>query len=726
MGFGEYEFKNDSEKEERIKHDLQDEFDRNKLITGLKIIGDTWKNNRKLFWSVEIPIFLISWYGMAKIHYAMDRTVNVNLLNFLQKGIAANKLWFILGVIALNVLGYRIMAMTRSDGAYRNGENYKTATGFSDEKGSADKMREKERKETFIEGDYSNLTGYIVGALPSDPKIKLAVDTNFKTNGGAGMNNHVLGVGASGSGKTRSQVIPEAMHNILLGKSMVIMDPKLDSYGILAAMAKARGYCVKSLIFDADFLLHSDSCNFMSFVRNDQAGANALASIIVYNIGEKAGEPFWDDCMVNLLTYVIMYLKNGCPGSPINQVKYPPNLGGVYKYINDKDDATILAEGMLISPEHPCKVSFNNYKGATEAIRASAITSLRNRLQALGIPEVAHIASDDDVDLLKVGDEKCLYFVGIGTDHSMRFLSALFWSLILRGLVAKAKRTASGASTLKQNVVLIMDEFVNCGIIPSYTEYLTTVRSYGIDIHMFIQNMMQLETAYPDGQHETIIGNCSVLMLLKTNSKEDADYFSIRGGVKTVQSQSKRYEKKVGDPFDLHMEYQITEQNGERKVYTLDEILRLNAKHNIVFVSGHNPIEVARVDYSEIPMCKEIRPLRATRQTPLWLTKCSDAELERLNIEPGIDLFDEPIPWGTKGYEIERVTEEELKHPWSSRRQKELEEYIRNVVTEFYGEDAMGDVMDKVTEENVSDYKEFARELVKKVSTNSRLAAIGR
>ncbi len=713
MGFGEYNFKKkDEESNEAPKLELEDEVARNKLIGGFTKVKNLWDGNKGMLIGVEVGIFILS--------LLLSNTFPEN----------AQNLFLFLTFIALNILAYKWFAMTRSDAAYRNGENYKTATGYSDEKGSADKMREKERKETFKEGDYSNLTGYIVGALPSDPKIKLAVDTDFRTNGGAGMNNHLLGVGVSGSGKTRSQVIPEAMHNILLGKSMVIMDPKLDSYSILAAMAKARGYHVKSLLFDSDFLLHSDSCNFMSFVRNDQTGAKALADIIVYNIGETAGEPFWDDCMSNLLTYVIMYLRNGCPGTPANKERYKANLGGVYKYINEKSDEQIIAEGAMIDKDHPCKISFNNYSGATQAIRASAITSLRNRLQALGIPEVAHIASDDDIDLNLIGQEKCLYFVGIGTDHAMRFLSALFWSLTLRGLVAQAKRTPSGASVLKQEVVLIMDEFVNCGIIPSYTEYLTTVRSYGIDIHMFIQNMKQMETAYPNGQHETIIGNCSVLILLKTNLNEDADYFSIRSGVKTVKSESKRYERKAGDLFDLHMEYQITEANGERRTYTLDEMLRLNPKHNIVFVSGHNPIEVARVDYSEIPMCKEIRPLRATRHMPLWLQQCSDAELELLNIEPGIDLFDEEIPWGTKGYEIEQVTKEELKETWTKEREKELEETIRAIVRNFYGEDeSMDDIMNKVTEENVSDYSEFVKELVRKTQVNlnqSRLQAIGR
>lgn len=706
MALGQYK----KEDDEKPKTEIEDEIARNKIVSGFNLISSTWNSNRK--------VILVAEGIMGVISFLFCHNLPMPL--FL----------FVLVFALLNIAGYKMLAMTRSSSAYRNGENYKTATGFSDEKGSADKMREKEIDETFIKGDYSNLTGYIVGALPSDPKVKLAVDLNYKTNGGAGLNNHILGVGASGSGKTRSQVIPEAMHNILLGKSMVIMDPKLDSYSTLAAMAKARGYTVKSLIFDADFLLHSDSCNFMAFVRNDQAGAKALADIIVYNIGETAGEPFWDDCMSNLLTYVIMYLKAGCPGTPMNATMYKPTLADVYRYINEKDDAQILAEGSLIDPKHPCKISFNNYKGATEAIRASAITSLRNRLQVLGIPEVGHIASDDDVDLNLIGQEKCLYFVGIGTDHSMRFLSALFWSLILRGLVAQAKRSSGDRSVLKQQVVLMMDEFINCGIIPAYTEYLTTVRSYGIDIHMYIQNMKQLETAYPNGQHETIIGNCSVIILLKTNSVEDADYFSLRSGVKTIETQSKRYERKVGDLFNLHMQYQVSEANGERRVYTLDEMLRLHPKHNIVFVSGHNPIEVARIDYSEIPMCKEIRPLRATRHIPKWLQNCTDSELELLNIEPGIDMFEEEIPWGTEGYEIEQATTSELKKPWTDKKEEELREEVKQKILQFYGyANDMDDLINKIDEENVSDYREFARELVKMTvsnSNNARMKALGR
>jgi type IV secretion system protein VirD4 len=87
-----------------------------------------------------------------------------------------------------------------------------------------------------------------------------------------------------------------------------------------------------------------------------------------------------------------------------------------------------------------------------------------------------------------------------------------------------------------------MDEFANCGTIPSFNETLAVVRSHNIRICIVLQGLSQLKAIY-EKTWESILGNCSIFTFLGTNDVDSNKYVSERLGKTTVRIDSRSYNR---------------------------------------------------------------------------------------------------------------------------------------------------------------------------------------
>ena len=255
----------------------------------------------------------------------------------------------------------------------------------------------------------------------------------------------------------------------------------------------------------------------------------------------------------------------------------------------------------------------------------------------------------------------------------MSYLVALFITLLCNALVSLADSTDEGY--LPVRVTLLLDELANIGRIPDYTEKLSTFRGRHIDIISILQDLGQLQKMYPDNEWDTILNDCHVKIVLRANNKTTSDYFSDLSGPQTIEDKGKRYIEKAGQLIKAHTEYQITESHSERPLYTPHEIRTLDKKCVLVFVSGENCIKMQKIDYSNHPMCKELRKWPATKHAPKWILDMPESE----RIEFGVynekyrrEYFDD----------IELCTEEDFKHPWTPEDQERLKKYIEEYAKE--------------------------------------------
>ena len=118
------------------------------------------------------------------------------------------------------------------------------------------------------------------------------------------LNNNVLVVGTSGSGKTRSIVSP----NILQAYgSYIISDPKGNLYQKYKHYLESEGYVVKKL----DFIRPERSAhyNFFRYIHSEK-DILKIAHMLVYSSSEQGSkvDPIWDQTAELLLTALIGYL----------------------------------------------------------------------------------------------------------------------------------------------------------------------------------------------------------------------------------------------------------------------------------------------------------------------------------------------------------------------------------------------------------------------------------
>lgn len=63
-------------------------------------------------------------------------------------------------------------------------------------------------------------------------------------------------------------------------------------------------------------------------------------------------------------------------------------------------------------------------------------------------------------------------------------------------------------------------------------------------------------------------------------------------------------------------QYRQTQGQGKRRLLTPDEVLRLPNQERLVVIRGHNLLKLEKVDYTELPLSKEIVRSSVLEYTP--------------------------------------------------------------------------------------------------------------
>ena len=131
---------------------------------------------------------------------------------------------------------------------------------------------------------------------------------------------------------------------------------------------------------------------------------------------------------------------------------------------------------------------------SSETVRTSVIIGLGSKLQVMQAQQVKNITSYDEIDLELPGKQKCAYFCIVSDqDNTFEFLSTLFFSFLFIRLIRYADSRCEG-NTLPTKVRFILDEFPNCsGSIPDFQKKCSTIRSRGVSVAVFFQNVGQMK-----------------------------------------------------------------------------------------------------------------------------------------------------------------------------------------------------------------------------------------
>jgi len=448
--------------------------------------------------------------------------------------------------------------------------------------GTSDWMAEKEARKVFG----FNKPGIILGKL-SNELVTLPFETRY--------NKHIMVLGASGVGKSRTFIIPNVISLAEAGHSMVITDPSGEILEHTYKYLLKKGYFVKALNL-VDFRL-SDPWNPLDSIE-DEEDAQVFADIVIKNTetGRRGGDPFWDRAELNLLKALVLYVKEFLPPEKQNMAK-------VYDLLASKDPSMIAKLFENIPDDKAAKMAYNLYAQVNENVKTGVVMGLGTRLQLFQNKLVRKITSQNEINMLAPKLEKTAYFCIIPDQHTAySFMSSLFFSFLFIKLV-KLHDTTTDKNIRSRHVYFLLDEFCNIGEIPDFTKKISTIRKRNLHCQAVIQSIPQIEDRYPGGQWKEIISNCDTFLCLGVNDPDTAEYVSALLGIKSIQTRSTSH---PGDFNAIFETERITQSVGKRLLLNPDEVKKFDAKKNIVILRGKNPFITEKIFFDEMKQAKEL------------------------------------------------------------------------------------------------------------------------
>ena len=360
---------------------------------------------------------------------------------------------------------------------------------------------------------------------------------------------HSLVIGATGSGKTQTVILPMVYSLAKAKESMIITDPKGEIYEETSNMLRARGYQILLLNFrdpQNGNAWNPMSLPYQMYKLGNQDKAiellDDLALNILYDDSNKNADPFWEKTSADYFSGVALGLFEDAKEEEINinSISLATTVGEekfggstyIKEYFAGKDPnsaAAINASSTIMAP--------NETKGSILSVFKQKVKLFASR------ENLSEMLSHSDIDLESIGEKPTAVFIVIQDEKkTYHSLVTILLKQIYETLIATAQKHG-GKLPIRTNFLL--DEFANMPPLKDVTTMITAARSRKIRFTMIIQNFAQLDDVYGKEEAETIRGNCgNIIYLITTELKALEEISKMCGEVK-----SKKDDKTASTPL---------------------------------------------------------------------------------------------------------------------------------------------------------------------------------
>jgi type IV secretion system protein VirD4 len=412
---------------------------------------------------------------------------------------------------------------------------------------------------------------------------------------------HTLILGATRSGKDRKILMPTIWELAKAGESMIIGDPKGESYITTRDYLQSKGYKVIALNLRDPAL--GNQWNMLNLVNkavdnNDIAKASELAWNISNIIGKqnfgKGDQPIWQNGQESALAALILLTAFN------SEFKFQRHMATVYHLLALYGQPVITPNGFEFVPlleymnrlpiKHPAKAAFAVASIAPYKMRASFFTTVLSSLRLFTDPNIADMTAKQDHEFADIGIEKTAVFLIIPDEISTRdVLATLYIDQVYQSLVELANQRGG---RIPRRVNIILNEFGNLPPIPDFDKKLTVAGGRGIRFTLAVQDITQIKKLYKENA-QTITGNCHDWIYLKTADVDTAKLISEKTGKYTVETenasssiQSKGHSMSHGVGL------------AQRALLLPDEVLRWNINESLVLPISEFPARYPLPDLS--------------------------------------------------------------------------------------------------------------------------------
>lgn len=341
-----------------------------------------------------------------------------------------------------------------------------------------------------------------------------------------GLNNNVLVMGSTGSGKTVS--VTEAQLLNTFDNSIVVTATKHKVVDEYMPLMKKRGYSVHEINLSRPEL--SDAGYDPILYIHCESDAMDLAKTIIGTTSKDtmSRDPYWDDSAAALITAEILCLLEMWEYMPDGERDStdPPTMADVLLmhshltfYDGDKSGFTSSSlDGVFAALEKKLPDSYavscwKTVKGLAAKTVSCIYSTVSTAYSRLFTPQIREVMSMRPFGIKKLGSElSALFIVTSPVSRYAQTFANLMYSSLFRELFNYAESQPN--YTLPIPVHLVCDDFA-CGCkIPEFAEYLSVVRATGISSTMLIQSETQLSQIYGEQNATSIINNCDSIVYL--------------------------------------------------------------------------------------------------------------------------------------------------------------------------------------------------------------------
>lgn len=301
----------------------------------------------------------------------------------------------------------------------------------------------------------------------------------------------------TGSGKGTGSVIPTCLS---YEGSMIVVDPKGEAAQVTASTRRNYG---EVFIIDP-FKIVTDTPDCFNPLDIGRAGSyeqqGAMLARALQGEGVTSGaDPYWDQAANSLLTGLVIH--------ELTQERSFFNLRkNLHQYHMELELAKLLDSKAVTSPL--ASELLGGFLSVTAEVTRSCILSVaRQSLALLGDPGVMESLSKTSFSIEDLLDGKTTTIYIVIPPNQLNAFSSLLriWVTAFIFLLTERKQQPSIPT------LLLLDECGNLGRLQSLTTAITLMRSFGLRIWCYFQDINQLKQLYP-AEWVTIINNCDVVM----------------------------------------------------------------------------------------------------------------------------------------------------------------------------------------------------------------------
>ena len=340
-----------------------------------------------------------------------------------------------------------------------------------------------------------------------------------------GLNNNLLVLGSSGSGKTRNFLKPNLLQ---CEGSYVVLDSKGRLYREMAPYLRSHGYKVDCL----DFTTMQGTLGYDPLHHVRWRGGRPLSQDIIaiastlFPRDDMGQDPFWSGAAANYLASYIAYVFEALPEREWNMA----SVVSVFEQACDGNIVTMFDELASEDPESYAVSLFRRARSTSRAekMHASILGIIAANIFPLTFDEaLASFRNPEQIDFCALGHERRALFVTMDDmDRSLAPLTSLFVRQAFQSLCAHADAECEGGR-LPVPVRFMLDDFANLNL-PGIDDVLSVIRSREVSCTLICQTVSQLEARYGEPAANSIVGNCDRQLVLGFQDERTAHYFSLR------------------------------------------------------------------------------------------------------------------------------------------------------------------------------------------------------